>query len=587
MIPNPKPEQDQSKFLSQSKIFQQTHCTPSIIREFDSCAQAVGLQGAKETEWKFCPRPRIDAASASSAASSGKKKEKAGKKSAAAGLSAADMEAACKRSAASEFRPAEPSPRLLIGLQLDATHAHRLLDIGPAADDKQAALVFRAFWGARSEMRRFKDGAILEAVLWADALGADADATAAAGAQAASPLGAPDAEDWPLTRIARHVLQRHLDLSPDAVRPLATQLSHTLQPSLPAWQTLPPSAARAQPAPSAPAANIDPQRESTALRAAFDRLSALLKAAPGLPLTITNLQPTHSAFRYASVWLPAAIDLGSDLCAPLDALSPIPSLMALAAQGGPADADEAAQLQEQATLRLRFGLEPVDVLLQFESSARWPDDVTAIARLKTAFYLRISQGEFSVRPLVFFGSEFRTCSHLFLAVMASEHNIESVVSEGHVDLFVDGYVFRLRLLYEKEVHLLKLDGEFSLSSTRLVVAFHSQVLFLFYLSMNLLCSLASGGANRIGVGSSAAARCSDEGFSIPLPLVRTLGASSQALGRRPPLLRARERRSHRAADGARVCPPPPLRRARQHLVGLSALPALACNAPVPGRTAAD
>lgn len=50
--------------------------------------------------------------------------------------------------------------------RLDATLASRPTDIGPAADDTRAAAAFRAFWGDRSELRRFQDGKISEAVVW-------------------------------------------------------------------------------------------------------------------------------------------------------------------------------------------------------------------------------------------------------------------------------------------------------------------------------------------------------------------------------------------------------------------------------------
>ena len=50
--------------------------------------------------------------------------------------------------------------------RLDATLALRPTDIGPAADDARAAAAFRSFWGDRSELRRFQDGKISEAVVW-------------------------------------------------------------------------------------------------------------------------------------------------------------------------------------------------------------------------------------------------------------------------------------------------------------------------------------------------------------------------------------------------------------------------------------
>lgn len=51
-------------------------------------------------------------------------------------------------------------------IQVDPTAALRAVDIGPPADQAAAAAEFRQFWGDRSELRRFQDGAICEAVVW-------------------------------------------------------------------------------------------------------------------------------------------------------------------------------------------------------------------------------------------------------------------------------------------------------------------------------------------------------------------------------------------------------------------------------------
>lgn len=53
-----------------------------------------------------------------------------------------------------------------IGVRFDASNAFKKLDAGPQADDKENASAFRKFWGPRSELRRFKDGSIIEAVVW-------------------------------------------------------------------------------------------------------------------------------------------------------------------------------------------------------------------------------------------------------------------------------------------------------------------------------------------------------------------------------------------------------------------------------------
>eukprot|EP00118_Oscarella_pearsei_P016238 m.153613 g.153613 ORF g.153613 m.153613 type:complete len:984 (+) comp38622_c1_seq1:233-3184(+) len=64
-----------------------------------------------------------------------------------------------------ERPPALKSGHLTFGILLDSDHAFSILDKGPSADDSEA-LEFRKFWGEKSEMRRFQDGSILEAVVW-------------------------------------------------------------------------------------------------------------------------------------------------------------------------------------------------------------------------------------------------------------------------------------------------------------------------------------------------------------------------------------------------------------------------------------
>lgn len=51
-----------------------------------------------------------------------------------------------------------------IGLLLNFVRSRSVIDMGPAADDTEEADKFKAFWGNKAELRRFKDGRILIAV---------------------------------------------------------------------------------------------------------------------------------------------------------------------------------------------------------------------------------------------------------------------------------------------------------------------------------------------------------------------------------------------------------------------------------------
>ena len=42
----------------------------------------------------------------------------------------------------------------------------RLVDHGPVAGEEDQIAAFRELWGRKSELRRFKDGMIVESVVW-------------------------------------------------------------------------------------------------------------------------------------------------------------------------------------------------------------------------------------------------------------------------------------------------------------------------------------------------------------------------------------------------------------------------------------
>ncbi len=89
-----------------------------------------------------------------------------------------------------------------IGLSLNADNAFRTVDRGPAADDAPRAGDFQRLWGDRSEVRRFKDGSIVHAVVW-DTTGRGKGAL-----------------PWLITR---HLLHLHAGVDPNAVEFIGDQ----------------------------------------------------------------------------------------------------------------------------------------------------------------------------------------------------------------------------------------------------------------------------------------------------------------------------------------------------------------------------
>ena len=72
---------------------------------------------------------------------------------------------ACPEALQWEVTSTPPSwDSFLVCLRLNSETWARGVDRGPAANDREAAHAFRGFWGELSELRRFPDGAIVEAI---------------------------------------------------------------------------------------------------------------------------------------------------------------------------------------------------------------------------------------------------------------------------------------------------------------------------------------------------------------------------------------------------------------------------------------
>ncbi|TFY82387.1 hypothetical protein EWM64_g1615, partial [Hericium alpestre] len=239
------------------------------------------------------------------------------------------VKALCILHPSSQPRPlsqAHPSaPAIVsIGLVFDIDHAFRLVDHGPAASKTESAAAeeFRDFWGDKAELRRFKDGSIVESVVW-DVKNADE--------RAFIPV-----------MVVRHVLKRHLNVDADAVQ--------AWQPAFDTTLRLPESISSILPSNGI-------QAGFKAAMTAFDGLVKAIKALDKeLPLGVLNVSPISEYLRYTSVLSPTAV--------PVSSLSLLP---------------ECGRYQ------------PVmDVVLEFEKSARWPDNLEAIQKTKLAFLERLA-----------------------------------------------------------------------------------------------------------------------------------------------------------------------------------------------------
>ncbi|KAG9095422.1 hypothetical protein FRC07_011102, partial [Ceratobasidium sp. 392] len=219
----------------------------------------------------------------------------------------------------SQSTPSSPS-YIELGLILDPTEAPRLVDYGPPADDSAGSEVFRAFWGSKSELRRFKDGRILESVVW--------------------DVSHPDERAHIPGRVVRHILQLHFGIKLEDVR--QTIYDEVVR--------MPSSVVKIY---SSVAEN---QMTFRPAFSAFDALVKQIKASEELPLALVTASPISPILRGTSVFYPWPINLARYNTMP-DSIKYIPAM---------------------------------DVVLQLEKSARWPDDLAAIQKIKLAFFVGIA-----------------------------------------------------------------------------------------------------------------------------------------------------------------------------------------------------
>ncbi|KAM7251230.1 hypothetical protein ACFE04_023113 [Oxalis oulophora] len=158
---------------------------------------------------------------------------------------------------------------MLVGISVNSVeNAFRGVDIGPDADNKEEALVFRKFWGEKAELRRFKDGRIAESTVW---------------------QCEPSKRHLILKNIIEHVLLRHLSLSKENIVQIVDQLDFSLLYG-----------------------STDPISFSGNILQAFDELSKRLRQIEDIPLKIFSVQPLDSALRSTSVFPPQPHPLANE-----------------------------------------------------------------------------------------------------------------------------------------------------------------------------------------------------------------------------------------------------------------------------------
>lgn len=218
---------------------------------------------------------------------------------------------------------------LNIGLLLNLEHALSVLERGPPADNPKAA-EFRQLWGSRSELRRFQDGAITEAVLWSGSSACD--------------------KRLVLLEIITHLLHLHADIPHSCVRFVGGQLDDVIKVNKELCTT--------------------GEEESLKVVQSYDDLSRKLWQLEGLPLSITSVQGAHQALRYTQVFPPVPVRLDySFFDRKKNHLGLVPR------------EDKPCPTY----------ITPIKVIVHMEGSGKWPSEQLAIRHIKAAFHICLGE----------------------------------------------------------------------------------------------------------------------------------------------------------------------------------------------------
>lgn len=269
----------------------------------------------------------------------------------------------------SEAPKYKAQPPISFGLLLRPELAASVLERGPPADSPMAA-EFRQLWGSRSELRRFQDGAITEAVLWE-------------GESMCQKRLVPK-------QIITHLLQLHKDIPGSCVRYVEAMLDDVIKTGR----------------------EVPTTGEEDSLRVvqSYDDLSRKLWALEDLPLSITAVQGAHPALRCTQVFPPVPLKLDYSF---FDREKISRSLLPKPGKPCPAY------------------VTPITVICHMEGSGKWPHDHLAIRHIRTAFHIRLGE------------------------LLKKQHDYTCRPCPTHLDVWKDGFVFRIQVAYHREPQVLR------------------------------------------------------------------------------------------------------------------------------------
>eukprot|EP01065_Artemidia_motanka_P036309 TRINITY_DN4421_c0_g1_i1.p1 TRINITY_DN4421_c0_g1~~TRINITY_DN4421_c0_g1_i1.p1 ORF type:complete len:1057 (+),score=384.38 TRINITY_DN4421_c0_g1_i1:68-3238(+) len=269
---------------------------------------------------------------------------------------------------------------VVLGISLAHSDALRLRMIeGPPLVDTAGVAAFNAVWGTeRTRSRQTADGVVRRVALFEDGQHEDS----------------PAADLMRLGRVLTALIRQTCGAGDAVVSVVGADILNAV--------SIPVDPSHASTRYYDPMHSLQPH-----LQQAFGALQTYLLDLSDFPVGIVNVHAAHAALRKTAVVPPR----------------PHPSLLR---RHDPA-------VPEHLLSRFR-GVEPMEVVIEFEATNVWPDHLEAVQNLKQAFYCRIAQR------------------------LRRERRLVCLPRKDCVDVLLHGVVFRLYINHSREVLLLSLLG---------------------------------------------------------------------------------------------------------------------------------
>lgn len=265
---------------------------------------------------------------------------------------------------------------ILMGLEMNPENCFNIVDKGPEANLPEA-IEFRKFWGKRSELRRFQDGSIREAVVW-------------------SKGKTLTGKRLICKKIVTFLVTKKLGLLKNKFMYIADEMEELLKLRKVKITHFPYGTG-----------------EEAALKAinVFNRLEKDLMSLTDIPLSIHGVQGSSPVFRYTDVFPPLATTHKPD-------------------EQFIKTRDHSLIFSKIITTAPKY-IHPLEVTLQLSTSGKWPDELEALRKTKAAFHIQIAE------------------------CLRKQYELVTNANFSYVDVYKDGFVFRLRVAVQKEISCLK------------------------------------------------------------------------------------------------------------------------------------